>query len=262
MAVAIFMIAGIRPYVSFLIIVIVGVVLAAFAMWRPWRILFLQVFLSLVLVGVLWLPFKLGAEAYYSSYEDRVRGLIGLTPSQQTAFGAIATARQGFNDAGGATNFSRLRKPINPNAGWFERSWRHIEQLIVGLAILTVPVSILRWTSMVDMQGGRGFLFVTDLDTIFLDFVIVAVVTFMVRAWWPNRANLAYVAFTVSLAILLAVLMAYVVTNFGTIFRLRLMVAVILWLLPLAIVPEVRESRHQKASRETIPIDGVTLAAS
>jgi hypothetical protein len=99
---------------------------------------------------------------------------------------------------------------------------------------------------------------VTDLDTLFLDFTIIAVAIFMLRAWWPTRSNLAYFTFVLGLGLVLAVLMAYVVTNFGTIFRLRLIVATILWLLPLAVVLNVREPSGQGSSSN----DASTLLAS
>jgi hypothetical protein len=44
-----------------------------------------------------------------------------------------------------------------------------------------------------------------------------------------------YVVFATGLTVALALPMAYVVTNFGTLFRLRLMVAAVLWCLPLAL---------------------------
>jgi hypothetical protein len=47
--------------------------------------------------------------------------------------------------------------------------------------------------------------------------------------------NVPYVWFLASLAIVVSLLLGYIVTNFGTLFRLRLMVALPFWMLPLAV---------------------------
>jgi hypothetical protein len=248
MFLVLFLIAGIRPYVAFVMIVLVGLVLAVFAFRGPWNQILADLFVCLFLVGLLWMPFKFGAGAYYSFYEAQVAGLLGISASDRVGIAAVSAARQSFSEAGGATNVVSMRKPLDPNAGMLERCVYHAENLIVGLALLVIPVSLLRWTSIVDFQGGRGLLLVTDVDTLFLDSTIVAVGIFMLRAWWPIRSNLAYFVFALGLGVVLAVLMGYAVTNFGTIFRLRLIIAIILWLLPLAAVLGARNPAIQSSS--------------
>jgi hypothetical protein len=50
------------------------------------------------------------------------------------------------------------------------------------------------------------------------------------------------------LFVILAGLVAYIVTNFGTMFRLRVMIATLLWLLPLALV-------RRPGCRDATPLD-------
>jgi hypothetical protein len=254
MFIALYLIAGIRPYVAFVMIALVGMVLTVFAFRGPWHRIPTDLLVALVLVGLLWIPFKFGAGTYYSYYVTQAAGLVGISPKAQTGLAAVVAARQSFSEAGGATNIISMRKPLDPNAGMLERCLYHAEDLSVGLALLVIPVSLLRWTSIVDFQGGRGLLLVTDVDTLFLDSTIVAVGIFMLRAWWPIRSNLAYFVFVLGLGLALAVLMGYVVTNFGTIFRLRLIVAMILWLLPLAAVLGARNPLMQSSSSNGIQL--------
>jgi hypothetical protein len=261
MGAVIFMVAGIRAYVALIMIGMVSLVLALFAIRRPWKLIPSRLFVSLVLLALFWIPFKSGAEAYYSYYEDQIAGVLGVKSGKQTGFEAIAIAREGFSEAGGATNVSKRQKPLNADAGWLERAGRQAQELTVGLSLLFVPVSLLSWTSVVNMQGGRGLLGVTDIDTLFLDFTIVAIGLFMVRAWWPERANLAYFVFTLGLSLVLTVLMAYVVTNFGTIFRLRVIAIMILWLLPLAAITGAADSQRRQSSRESVRENEAAFAA-
>ena len=93
----------------------------------------------------------------------------------------------------------------------------------------------MRATSLVEFDGGRGLLAITDLDTIFLSMTLVAMCV-MIRQTRSAGQNLASVVFIVALAAISAVVIAYVVTNFGTLFRLRLMVATPAWLAPLALM--------------------------
>jgi hypothetical protein len=96
-----------------------------------------------------------------------------------------------------------------------------------------IPVDILRGLGIVQFSGGRGLLAFTDLDTAFNVLTFLAVGTVLYR----NRATLnrPYAIAIAGLALGLVLLMGYVVTNFGTLFRLRSMAMALVWLLPLAI---------------------------
>jgi SAM-dependent methyltransferase len=110
-----------------------------------------------------------------------------------------------------------------------------LSALAVGLGLIFVPVSVLKALSIVDFTGGRGLLAITDVDTLFMDATIVATIAFLVRRRPAVRGRLPYLCFAASLAAAAGLLMAYIVTNFGTLFRLRLMAAAPLWMLPLAL---------------------------
>lgn len=110
-----------------------------------------------------------------------------------------------------------------------------VSALVVGLGLIFVPVSVLKALSIVDFSGGRGLLVVTDVDTLFMDATLVALMAFLVRRRSATRGLLPYLCFATILAAAAGILMAYIVTNYGTLFRLRLMAVAPLWLLPLAL---------------------------
>jgi hypothetical protein len=188
----------------------------------------------------LWCAFAAGADAYYPYYRNLIARATGINlslpaftwpgesslvsgpPDVQELGSALNTARTAFIASGGGTNL--VRAP-----------GQAVIDLAVGLAATYIPISILRATSAVTFDGGRGLLAITDLDTLFLDaaLVIVGIVIFQSRA--IARENLAALVFIVCLAAISSVMLAYVVTNFGTLFRLRLMVATPAWLAPLAL---------------------------
>jgi len=81
-------------------------------------------------------------------------------------------------------------------------------------------------------MGGRGLLFITDADTVFFDGTLAASLGVLLAARRRVASWLPLVWFAGSLALVSALSMAYVVTNFGTMFRLRLIVAAPIWILP------------------------------
>jgi hypothetical protein len=102
--------------------------------------------------------------------------------------------------------------------------------LSVGLAALFVPISILRALSIVTFHGGQGLLLVTDVDTVVIDLALALCLYLSFKRrhlpLLPTGLCLA------ALGIVTTLLLAYVVTNYGTLFRLRLLAVTPLWLLP------------------------------
>lgn len=230
-----YLMAGIRPYVAFLLVLGVATILAVRLWGRPARSALLLLVAGVLTVCMLWMSFKAGAGAYYGYYESSLLGAVGLTPRAADAGGVILTAREGFVKAGGATNVvPKIRR--HEGAGVLLRTWEQIAQLVLGITVLLLPISVLKALSIVEFAGGRGLLLVTDLDTLFIDATILAVVLFLKRTWRPPRPNVEYVAFTAGLGVVTAGLMAFVVTNYGSLFRLRLIVAALAWMLPLAVI--------------------------
>jgi hypothetical protein len=126
----------------------------------------------------------------------------------------------------------------------------HTRRFATGLAVLFVPFSVLQKLSIVSVEGGRGLLILTDLDTLFLDAMAIASVTLVWTRWSAARNHVPYMSYLVLLSGLTAGLMAYVVTNFGTLFRLRMMIFLPIWLLVLA---TARADVESHASHVPVP---------
>ena len=125
--------------------------------------------------------------------------------------------------------------PPSPEAVLAIASENRVSAIASGLGFLFVPVSLLRALSLTDLTGGRALLAMADLDTMFMDLTILAGIALLVRRRSTIGDRLAYLCFAGALGVSAALLMAYIVTNFGTLFRLRLMMAAPFWMLPLAL---------------------------
>jgi hypothetical protein len=154
-----------------------------------------------------------------------LRGTTASGPERivRNGIGTLTEAREGFVKGGGATNVV----PVGTTSG--------AREVATGILVLMCPISLLQAMGVVSFTGGRGLLAVTDIDTLFLLASSMAIVGLLVRERHAIGRNIAYVAAVAVLSALLAVLMGYAVTNFGTLFRLRLMVATLIWTLPLAL---------------------------
>jgi hypothetical protein len=100
---------------------------------------------------------------------------------------------------------------------------------------LFVPISVLKSASFVDFQGGRNLLLVTDVDTVFFDLLIGIGLISVVSSWKRVLRDPATVCFLLCFVGATTLLMAYVVTNYGTLFRLRLIIAAPIWILPMSV---------------------------
>jgi hypothetical protein len=145
----------------------------------------------------------------------------------------LRDARVEFAETGGATNM----------ADGPETDSGFMRPTLIGLTVLVVPISIVKALGWVDFPGGRGLLWVTDVDTVLLDLSMLTCVALVVVRRRRIGPNVPYVWYSSSLALLTGVLMAYVVTNYGALFRLRLMMAVPVWMLPLATLYSPRSGR-------------------
>ena len=119
-----------------------------------------------------------------------------------------------------------------------------------GLAVLFVPITVLQSLAGIELQGGRGLLSIVDLDTVVFD----AANLFVLAVLWKRRRmigdRLPFVVYGLILSAVTAVLLGYVVTNFGTLWRLRSLVAVPLWILVLAVSRAPESPRGAAAMRE------------
>ncbi|HVE69849.1 MAG TPA: nuclear transport factor 2 family protein [Thermoanaerobaculia bacterium] len=95
-----------------------------------------------------------------------------------------------------------------------------LAQLATGLAAIFLPRVIGEALGLFHIGGGRGFLWLTDVDTILFDIALlvsIAVIARRFRAASRDPLVWMLIAFT----LLIALPLAYAVTNFGTLFRLR-----------------------------------------
>jgi hypothetical protein len=115
-----------------------------------------------------------------------------------------------------------------------------------GIAIIFVPVSLVQALTDVEIAGGRGLLWIVDIDTVVLDAVSLLVLGLLWKRRDAVRDRLPFVVFSLILAGTSAVLLGYVVTNFGSLWRLRSLIAIPLWILAVALAPRA-EARGEDA---------------
>jgi len=104
-----------------------------------------------------------------------------------------------------------------------------------GLLVFFVPISLLETMAGLDIGGGRGLLHLTDIDTVLMD---VAILSVFALTWTRRRTigtRLPIVLFSAILFGTAVILLAYSVTNFGTLWRLRPMAVMPLWALTIAL---------------------------
>ena len=271
---AIFCIAGIRGYYAVISCAALAVVLAVFAVRQaPRRLTRYAMGSVLVLTGAWW-AYAAGAGPYYRGpiFADVLRavGWTGSAPQSATRpdfpsrlVGSLDEARTGFVLTGGATNI-KMREWDEPSGASVEgagatnikvrgrdeppvggvtglgasitRSVRYRAKLVtLGLAVVFTPISALKALSIVEFTGGRGLLPLADLDTVFLDLSMLSVLTLLSTRRRSVGDRLPFIVFGITLSLVTAALLGYVVTNYGTLFRLRLIVAAPIWTLALAL---------------------------
>ncbi len=243
-AVAVALIGGIRAYYA---MIVWGAVAAAFLIGivvQPGARRLSSLLASCGVLGVLGLACLVGSADYYQYYARAFTAKTGislptfgrtarsslLTADPGDIVGTLTNARNGFARSGGNTSLVRHRAD-DGGRGVEER----VEDVAVGLAAIFVPISILRATSIVEIEGGRGLLAVTDIDTLFLDLTLLAIGILIWQGRHQVRRHVPALAFFAVVLLVSTMGLAYVVTNFGTMFRLRLMVAAPVWLCPLAL---------------------------
>ena len=138
------------------------------------------------------------------------------------------------------------------------RIWDGLRKLTTGLLAIFVPMSLLKALSLVTVQASIPLIAITDVDTVFFDAVLVLLAMAIARSGSFGRPAWAAAAFTLTVVGVTTVLMAYVVTNFGTLFRLRLLIAAPAWIAPLAVIRRKEAGSSPPASGESGPFDRPT----
>lgn len=252
MSISVYLMAGTRAYFAFFMIfgiasALVGVLMLARSEARG-----LALASHALLLGLLWAMFVSGGAGYHVYYKSMVRSLL-TNPWQ--AFAVLQKARTGFIEAGGATSVAEGTQSstgggeLSPTSGSPTTPGASVaapmKQFLTGAALVFVPISVLRQFGVVTFSGGRGLLLITDLDTLVIDLSLIATFIVLARSRRPLLAPVSIFVFV--LVLLTTTPMAYVVTNFGTLFRLRLLAVTPMWMLS-AFAVETERPGHAERS--------------
>ena len=241
LAAAAYAIGGIRPYYAVIAWGSLAVVLILFIVRQPPRRLVAYACTSCLVLGVMWTAYGFGAGSDYV-------GPKSASPSRLASELQIwlEISRFGFLMRPGETNMVAPDAPGGRDGPAAER----LRAGFIGMTALVVPISALKALSIVEFSGGRGLLAIADVDTLFGNAAIASVLTLLVRRRREIGERLPFVVFGLVLAAVTAALLGYVVINFGTLFRLRYLMSVPIWLLPLALAS--RERRGATARVATL----------
>jgi hypothetical protein len=113
------------------------------------------------------------------------------------------------------------------------------KQTLIGMSAMIVPRFLGETLGLYHIgSNSRMFLF-ADFDTLYFDAVLLFALYWLVRSLrrggWRSPALLLVMISTVAMAVMLA----YTITNFGTLFRHRGMVFIGLVMIPLIVAGEV-----------------------
>ena len=199
-----------------------------------------------VVLPVLALAIAFGSEGNYPRF---VKSLIASapeavvehrTPIASGGLHELDRRREAIDDYGGNSMLGRRTEPKETTvaarlpveaAGGAGR----LQGIAIGLGAVLLPSAVLGKVTGIDLQIGTAARLVADADTLMFD-VIAAMILWVVIV---NRreAGAPPLVFGLVLALLVALPLSYVMTNFGTLIRLRLLVAAPIWLLTLALAP-------------------------
>jgi len=261
MCAAIYMIAGIRWYFAFAMLIASGAFLLLVVFRAPDRRALAAVS-ALALLIVLSRAFLLGGGPYVP-----VPVSAALSPGMTRAAADLPTsiahdvesAREGFEHSGGATQIgmgrelARLDQAAGPTPPPSSRVRKHQHNLppaplsaepmpssrlgrfAAGTAALVVPSSIGRRAGVFQIGGGRNLWLFTDLDTLVFDLAAAVAIYWVMRSIRSASLRNPLFWLVAGLTVLIAFPLVYTVANFGTLFRLRDMVYIGLVLIPLAL---------------------------
>ncbi|HET8774901.1 MAG TPA: hypothetical protein VFP80_13960, partial [Thermoanaerobaculia bacterium] len=116
-----------------------------------------------------------------------------------------------------------------PLPGWASR-------IVTGFAAMFLPRFLGESLGLIRVGGGRGLWLFAEVDTLLFDFVLLYAIVSCARSLWRGRAKLtATFVFCLLVFAMTAGPMLYTVNNFGTLFRLRLMVFATAVVLPVTL---------------------------
>jgi hypothetical protein len=246
MGAALYLIAGIRAYYGLTLWTAIATVLVAGGLRQPARRLVKYFGAAFAALALLWLTYAqgAGAAAYTQLITPTTVWATGVLGVPSFASSILKNARGAFEIMPGGTN---LRPATNAPASGDDPQSSELpiprpsstpRRIAFGIAVLAVPMSLIRALRLVDFPGGRGLLVIADIDTIFLDVTILAGLLLLAAKFERVKRNWTFALTAGLVGVVTAVLLGYVVTNYGTLFRLRLLAAMPFWLLPLAAIDD------------------------
>lgn len=118
-------------------------------------------------------------------------------------------------------------------------------RMLAGGVATLVPQTLAQKFGLIQIGGGRGLMWFTDFDTLFIDLILLAVLVLVAMRVRPGRAPNALFWLLVLAVLALTPAMVYTVTNFGTLFRLRGMIFTLSALIPLALLAPPQADRPE-----------------
>jgi hypothetical protein len=107
-------------------------------------------------------------------------------------------------------------------------------RIVTGVAAAFLPRTLAQSLGLLTIEGGRGLWLVADADTLMFDALLIFVIVFCVRQLRVQRMRVAPAMVLVFVSMLaIGGPLIYIVSNFGTLFRLRQMITLQLCLIPL-----------------------------
>jgi hypothetical protein len=115
-----------------------------------------------------------------------------------------------------------------------------LSRVTTGFAAMFLPRILAESLGIIRVGGGRGLWLFAEIDTIVFDLVLLYAIVYCTRSLRRGRAHMTpTITATFVLCVLVFVMtaapMLYTVNNFGTLFRLRLMVYFLAALLPITL---------------------------
>ncbi len=251
-AAAVYGLGGVRAYAAVFVIIAIIAAGAVMAIRVRGSVARGRVVLGYtVLVSVLVVAFYRGAGPYAEPYDTMLRRIVNV-PTAPIA--DLDRARAGFVNTGGATSLGESAPAESISGMQLEAGVGLLARLgatLRGLAALLIPISLLKALSIVSFSGGRGLLLITDLDTIVIDLSLAACV-YVLIAMRPRSNAIAVLVCVAVFTLLMTFALAYVVTNYGTLFRLRLMAVAPIWLMPALLRPAAPADAKNAATASSL----------
>lgn len=126
----------------------------------------------------------------------------------------------------------------------------HAGRLVAGLSAMVFPRPIGSRLGLIDIRGGRGLFFFADLDTIWFDATLALAIVALLMAFAERKWRSPVLWTVVAVTVLLALTLAYAISNFGTFFRHRDMILVLLAFVPVLVAAERQPAAALSASAD------------